>query len=84
MYLDVVALMVETTLSEKSVMDDMVNVELIKQWIAILQAHVRHPSRRREKEGRKQTLETEAVNTTTSYNSPTLFMNWSTPGLLMT
>lgn len=42
MYLDVVALVVKTTLSEKSVMDDMVNVELIKQWIAILQAHVRH------------------------------------------
>lgn len=50
MYLDIVALVVKTTLSEKSVMDDMVNVELIKQWIAILQVHVRHHSRIREKE----------------------------------
>lgn len=30
------------------------------------------------------TLETDAVKTTTSYSSPTLFMNWSTPGRLMT
>jgi hypothetical protein len=30
------------------------------------------------------TFDTEAVKTTTSYSSPTLFMNWSTPGRLIT
>ena len=30
------------------------------------------------------TFETDAVKTTTSYNSPTRFMNWSTPGRLIT
>lgn len=38
--------MVKTTLPEKPVVDDMVNIELIEQWIAILKSiHVRHPSR---------------------------------------
>ena len=34
--------------------------------------------------GLKLTFDTDAVNTTTSYNSPMRFMNWSTPGRLIT
>jgi hypothetical protein len=32
----------------------------------------------------EHTLDTDAVKTTTSYSSPTRFMNWSTPGRLIT
>lgn len=43
--------MVKTTLPEKSVVDDMVDVELIEQWITILKADVKCHSRKREKRG---------------------------------
>lgn len=63
--------------------DDVVNVQLVQERVAVL---VRKSARGALHTGLKwrRTLETEAVKTTTSYNSPTRFMNWSTPGRLIT
>lgn len=79
-YLDIVSLVVVTTFAEEPVVNDTVDVELIEERIAVLgvsekNCHGLNAS---------HTLETEAVKTTTSYSSPTRFMNWSTPGRLMT
>lgn len=75
-YLNVIALVVKATLSEKPVMDNMVNVKLVEQRITVLQrCQWRSKNRQRETKKKKLTFETEAVNTTTSYSSPTLFIN---------
>lgn len=49
------------------------NIKLVEQWIAILHiGSVIIPSHEKD---HQLTLETDAVKTTTSYNSPTRFMN---------
>lgn len=65
--------------------DDFVDVELIQQRVTIL-GSVSFQSLENAALGgsRILTLETDAVKTTTSYSSPTRFMNWSTPGRLIT
>jgi hypothetical protein len=80
-YLDVVALVVITAFAEQSVVDYAVNVKLVQQRIAILDHNLDWKA---NKDRNKRTFDTDAVNTTTSYSSPTLFMNASTPGRLMT
>lgn len=53
-------------------MDHIVDVQLVQQRIAVLE----HNQHMWWGEGRLvPTLETDAVNTTTSYNSPIRFMN---------
>jgi hypothetical protein len=74
-YLNVIALVVKATLPEKPVMDNMVNVKLVEQRITVLQRCQWRPKNRQRETKKKLTFETEAVNTTTSYSSPTLFMN---------
>lgn len=53
-------------------MDHIVDVELVQQRIAVLEHDQRVWG---AKGGLVPTLETDAVNTTTSYNSPIRFMN---------
>lgn len=76
----VVALVVVATLAEKTVVNNAVNVELVEKRITVLQLL----AMLLEKARNAHTLETDAVKTTTSYSSPTRFMNWSTPGRLIT
>lgn len=81
--LDVVAAVVVAALSEQSVVDDTMDVELVEKGVSVLYGFVsKVPQRPCQVEDR--TLDTEAVKTTTSYSSPTLFINWSTPGRLIT
>lgn len=80
--LDIIALMVIATFTEKPVVYDAVDVKLIEERIAILGLSAL--AFRRQSGERTHTFDTDAVNTTTSYNSPTLFINWSTPGRLIT
>lgn len=63
-------------------MDYMMYVQLVEQRITILFGSVSAFSHVRI--ALNATFETDAVKTTTSYSSPTRFMNWSTPGLLIT
>jgi hypothetical protein len=70
-YLHIVALVVVTAFTEEPVMYHAVNVELVQQWVAVL----RMLATSFLQQGGILTLETEAVKTTTSYSSPTLFMN---------
>lgn len=79
-HLYVVALVVVAAFAEKSVVNNAMDVELIKEGITILLSLAELP----EQTMQPRTLETDAVKTTTSYSSPTRFMNWSTPGRLMT
>ena len=79
---DVVALVVVAALSEKSVVHHIVDIKLVQQRVAILQGQVSIFSFAYMM--RLLTLDTDAVKTTTSYSSPTLFMNSSTPGRLIT
>ena len=79
-YLYVIALVVVATFAEESVVDNAMDIKLVEKRVPILKrlAYLLCP------ENAEHTFETDAVNTTTSYSSPTLFMNWSTPGRLMT
>ena len=81
-YLYIIALVVVTTLSEQAVVNDVVYVQLVEKWVSILERL--SASCTTCKVSRDPTLDTEAVNTTTSYSSPTLFIKASTPGRLMT
>jgi hypothetical protein len=63
--------------------DDTVDIELVKQRVTVLRT-LALKSKSCAGTSLVHTLETEAVKTTTSYSSPTLFMNWSTPGRLIT
>lgn len=72
-YLHVIALVVVTAFTEKSVVYDTVDIELVKEGITVLQLSA--SSRLCTSQVRGLTLDTDAVNTTTSYSSPTLFMN---------
>lgn len=71
-YLYVIALVVITALTEQSVMNNVVDVKLVKEWVAVLSKLVHLLDFGRFS---RHTFETEAVKTTTSYNSPTLFIN---------
>jgi hypothetical protein len=71
-------LVVVAALAEQPVVDDVVDVELVQQRVAVLGLSACGAT------DEELTLDTLAVNTTTSYNSPTRFMNWSTPGRFMT
>lgn len=79
-YLDVVSLVVVATFTEKAVVHDAVDIELVEKWVTVLLKS----ALRAEQVIVRRTFETDAVKTTTSYSSPTRFMNWSTPGRLMT
>lgn len=63
--LHIVAAVVVATFSEKSVVDDAMNVQLIQQRVAVLCLLRQHSKQSRTRWG-KHTLETDAVNTTTS------------------
>lgn len=75
--------MIVAAFPEQSMVHNVVYIKLIKERIAVLSRVVNKDDISLAWD-RDHTLETEAVKTTTSYNSPTRFMNWSTPGLLMT
>jgi hypothetical protein len=70
-YLDVVALVVVATLTEKPMVHNAVNVQLVEKRVAILIGI----SLAFNMSNGTLTLDTEAVKTTTSYSSPTRFIN---------
>ena len=70
-YLDIVSLVVVTAFAEEPVVNDTVDVKLIEERIAVLEVLEENCHGL----GASHTLETEAVKTTTSYSSPTRFMN---------
>lgn len=73
--LDVVSLVVVAALAEKPVVNDLVDVELVQKGVAVLKDGVSQPNTTILVEQCDLTLETDAVKTTTSYSSPTRFMN---------
>lgn len=62
--LDVVALVVVATFPKQAMMHDIVNVQLVEQRVSVL-GH-RRQNQTPNMISRKRTLETDAVNTTTS------------------
>ena len=85
---DVVALVVVAGFAVEAMADDVVDVELVEEGLSVLFVGERDliswMTGDWETVGLKFTLDTEAVKTTTSYSSPTLRINSSTPGRLMT
>lgn len=73
--LDIVPLVIVATVPKQPVMDNIVNVQLIQQRITVLETWLAPIYPTQCQRIVKLTFETDAVKTTTSYNSPTRFMN---------